>query len=90
MTLRPKPSAKRLEIEHLRPRAIKPRARNPRTHSQAQIGKLMEAIRKFGFTAPVLVDAETCLIAGHGRLEAALKLGLCEGPAIRIANLSPR
>ena len=52
MTLRPKPSAKRLEIEHLRPRAIKPRARNPRTHSQAQIGKLMEAIRKFGFTAP--------------------------------------
>ena len=90
MTLRPKPSAKRLEIEHLRPRAIKPRARNPRTHSQAQIGKLMEAIRKFGFTAPVLVDAETCLIAGHGRLEAALKLGLCEVPAIRIAHLSPR
>jgi len=89
MKLPPKPT-QRLQLEYLRSRAIRPRARNPRIHSEAQIGKLMEAIRQFGFIAPVLVDAESCLIAGHGRLEAALKLGLTEIPAIRIGHLSER
>lgn len=92
MVIRPKQLASvkpRLEIEYLAPRAIRPRARNPRTHSDSQIGKLMEAIREFGFTAPVLIDGQGEVIAGHGRLEAAKRMGMAEIPIIRLSHLSP-
>ncbi|WP_270935903.1 site-specific DNA-methyltransferase [Falsiroseomonas oryzae] len=56
-----------------------PYARNARTHSDAQVAQIAASIREFGFTNPILVDGERGVIAGHGRLMAARKLGLAEG-----------
>lgn len=61
-----------------------PYARNSRTHSETQVAQIASSIREFGFTNPVLIDAEGGIIAGHGRVLAARKLGLETVPAIRI------
>src|SRR5471032_1877666 len=65
-----------------------PYARNARTHSDAQIAQIAASIREFGFTKPILVDGERGVIAGHGRLLAARKLGLTEVPTIELSHLS--
>jgi DNA modification methylase len=67
--------------------AVKPYGQNPRRHSKVQIKKLAESIREFGFVNPVLVDEAGELIAGHGRLEAAISLGLPTIRALRITGL---
>jgi hypothetical protein len=59
-----------------------PYARNPRTHSADQIDRIARAIGQFGWTAPVLCDEKGVLIAGHGRVMAAKKMGLAEVPVI--------
>nr|WP_091844361.1 DNA methyltransferase [Palleronia pelagia] len=68
--------------------ALVPYARNARTHSGAQIAKIGGSIREFGFNNPVLVDGENGIIAGHGRVLAARKLGLAEVPVIELGHLS--
>lgn len=68
--------------------ALVPYARNARTHSDEQIGKLMASIREFGFTNPVLIDGERGIIAGHGRVLAAQRLGMAEVPVIELTHLS--
>jgi DNA modification methylase len=65
-----------------------PYARNSRTHSAEQVGQIAASIREFGFTNPVLVDEESGIIAGHGRVMAAQKLGLGEVPTITLAGLT--
>ena len=55
-----------------------PYARNARTHSDEQVAQIAASIRAFGFTNPILVDGENGIIAGHGRLLAARKLGMAE------------
>jgi hypothetical protein len=65
-----------------------PYARNARTHTDAQVAQIAASIREFGFTNPVLVDEDYGIIAGHGRLLAAQKLGMTELPAMVIAGLS--
>lgn len=67
-----------------------PYALNSRTHSDAQVAQLAASIKEFGFTNPVLVDDQNNLIAGHGRLLAARKLGLKEVPAILVTGLDDR
>ncbi len=59
-----------------------PWARNPRTHSDAQVAQIAASIDEFGFNNPILVDSKAGIIAGHGRLLAAKKLGLIEVPVI--------
>jgi DNA modification methylase len=66
-----------------------PYARNARTHSDAQIAQIAASIREFGWTNPVLVDGQNGVIAGHGRLLAARKLGLTEVPTIELSHLTP-
>jgi DNA modification methylase len=61
---------------------------NPRTHSDAQVDQIAASIREFGWTNPILVDASGVIIAGHGRLAAASKLGLEQVPVIRLGHLS--
>ena len=68
--------------------ALIPYARNARTHSEAQVALIAGSIREFGFNNPVLVDGESGIIAGHGRVLAAQKLGLDRVPAIELAHLS--
>lgn len=67
---------------------LRPHPRNARTHSEAQIAKLAASIRAYGWTNPVLVVGDT-IVAGHGRVEAAKRLGLDAVPAIRLDHLSP-
>lgn len=65
-----------------------PYARNARTHSEAQVALIAGSIREYGFTNPVLVDGENGIIAGHGRVMAARKLGLAKVPVIELAHLT--
>jgi DNA modification methylase len=65
-----------------------PYAANARTHSEAQVAQIAGSIAEFGFVNPVLVDAAGVLVAGHGRVLAAKRLGLPSVPAIRLAHLT--
>jgi hypothetical protein len=65
-----------------------PYARNSRTHSDTQVTKIASSIKEFGFLNPVLVDGANGIIAGHGRVMAAQKLGLKEVPVLQIGHLS--
>jgi len=67
---------------------LRPYANNPRTHSPKQIAQIAESIKTFGFTNPILVDHENGVIAGHGRLEAAKKLGISDVPVICLEDMS--
>jgi DNA modification methylase len=66
-----------------------PYARNARTHTDAQVAQIAASIREFGFTNPILVDGDRGVIAGHGRLLAARKLGMTEVPIIELSHLTP-
>src|SRR5260370_16144389 len=65
-----------------------PWIRNPRTHSDAQVAQIAASIAEFGFNNPILVDTKAGILAGHGRLLAARKLGLKEVPVIVLDHLS--
>ncbi len=77
-----------MQIEQMALEALIPYARNSRTHSDAQVAQIAASIKEFGFTNPVLIDADGGIIAGHGRVLAARKLGLVEVPCIRLGHLS--
>jgi len=70
--------------------ALIPYALYSRTHSDEQVAQIAASIREFGFTNPVLVDEDSNLIAGHGRLLAARKLNMTEVPAITVTGLDER
>lgn len=65
-----------MKIEQLAVEVLIPYALNSRTHDDAQVAQIAASIREFGFTNPVLIDAKGGIIAGHGRVLAARKLGL--------------
>lgn len=65
-----------------------PYARNSRTHSDEQVTKIAASIKEFGFLNPVIIDGENGIIAGHGRVMAAKKLGLDEVPVIEATHLT--
>jgi len=65
-----------------------PYARNSRTHSETQISKIAASIKEFGFLNPIITDGNNGIVAGHGRVMAAQKLGLDELPTIDAAHLS--
>ena len=75
-------------IEHIATDALVPYARNSRTHSPEQVAQLGRSIQQFGFTNPVLIDEHNTLIAGHGRVMAAQRIGLAQVPCIRLTHLT--
>jgi DNA modification methylase len=77
-----------LNIEKIDISVLIPYARNARTHSDEQIAQIAGSIKEFGFNNPVLIDKGNGVIAGHGRLAAARKLGLKEVPCIRLEHLT--
>lgn len=79
-----------LNIEYRSVDSLIPYANNARTHSDEQLAQIAASIREFGFNNPILVDGDRGLIAGHGRLLGARKLGLTMVPVIELAHLSPR
>src|SRR5688572_17760283 len=76
------------QVEWQSPTALQPWKRNARTHSKKQIRQIAASIERFGFTNPVLIDADNTILAGHGRVEAAKLLGLAEVPCLRIETMS--
>ena len=79
---------RRLTIGYRPIATLIPYARNARTHSDAQVAEIAASIRAFGFTNPVLVDGDNGIIAGHGRVLAARKLGMANVPVIELAGMS--
>jgi DNA modification methylase len=77
-----------VQIEQLKTEDLLSYAKNSRTHSEAQIDQIAASIKEFGFTNPILIDAENQIIAGHGRVTAARKLKLSEVPCIRLGYLT--
>lgn len=75
-------------VEHWPVDRLVPYERNARTHDDAQIAKIAASIAEFGFTNPILVDGRDGIVAGHGRLMAARKIGLAEVPVIVLDHLT--
>lgn len=84
----PMPEQHDLAVEYRPLEMLVPYARNARTHSEAQVADIAGSIREFGFTNPVLIAEDDTLIAGHGRVLAARKLGMETVPAIVLSGLS--
>jgi len=78
-----------LKITYKDPAQLKPRARNPRTHTAKQIRQIQASIKEFGFINPVLIDGTNGIIAGHGRVEAAKLVGMRDVPTVRVDHLTP-
>lgn len=78
----------RLAIDYRAIADLIPYARNSRTHSDAQVAQIAASISEFGWTNPVIVDGSNGIIAGHGRVLAARKLGLDTVPCIEVAHMS--
>lgn len=77
-----------MQIETIAVDRLIPYARNSRTHSDEQVAQIAASIREFGFTNPVLIDADGGIIAGHGRVMGARALGMTEVPCIRLGHLT--
>jgi len=75
-------------IEQVSIKKLIPYARNSRAHSDIQISQIAASIKEFGFTNPVLITDECDIIAGHGRVLAAKKLGLDSVPCIKLDHLT--
>ena len=82
------PTLNTLNVEYRKVEALIPYARNPRTHAESQIAKIAASIVEYGWTNPILVDGDNGIIAGHGRLAAARRLGMDQVPVIELAHLS--
>lgn len=78
----------KLAIAYRAPADLIPYAKNSRTHSDMQVAQIASSIREFGFTQPILLDGDNGIIAGHGRWQAAMKLGLEQVPTIDLSHLS--
>jgi len=76
------------KIEYVATEKLVPYARNSRTHSDEQVQQIMGSIKEFGFTNPILIDADGVIIAGHGRTMAAQRLGMKEVPCLRLSHLT--
>ena len=66
-----------------------PYANNARTHSPTQVKRIADSIKEFGWTNPILIDGNNGIVAGHGRVLAAKKLGMRQIPTIELSGLSP-
>ena len=78
----------KINVERISVDELIPYALNSRTHSEEQVAQIASSIKEFGFTNPVLIDNENVIIAGHGRLLAAKKVGLDEVPCLRLGHLN--
>ena len=76
-------------IERWSPEKLVPYARNARTHSEEQVAQIAASIVEFGFTNPILAGSDGVIVAGHGRLAAAQKLGLDTVPVVVLDHLTP-
>ena len=79
---------RRLSISYVDPLSLKPNPKNARSHTDRHVSQLAASLREFDFLVPILIDKSLNVIAGHGRLAAALKLALSEVPVVFVTHLS--
>jgi len=77
-----------MQIQQIPLEQLIPYVNNSRTHSDEQVSQIAASIKEFGFNNPVLVDKDNGIIAGHGRVQAARRLGLTEVPCVRLEHLT--
>ena len=80
----------KLQIKYQPISHLIPYARNAKKHSDTQVSQLAGSIKEFGFVNPVIVDADGSIVAGHGRVLAAAKLGLMDVPTLSVDHLTPQ
>lgn len=78
----------KLVVEYMEIDKIIPYERNPRIHTNKQVQQIVDSIGQFRFTVPIIIDEKNVVTAGHGRLLAALKLGMKEVPVIKLTHLT--
>lgn len=78
----------KLEVQYLNTDHLIPYVNNSRTHSDEQVSQICASIKEFGFTNPILIDESDGIIAGHGRVSAAKRLGMEQVPCIRLIGLT--
>ena len=78
-----------LKIKYKDPSQLRPRLKNPRTHTAKQIKQIAASIKEFGFINPILTDSADGIIAGHARVEAAKLIGMSDVPTVRVDHLTP-
>jgi len=77
-----------LKIVYKKTEDLIPYARNSRTHDESQVAQIAASIKEFGWTNPILLDGKNGIIAGHGRVMAAQKLGESKVPTIELAHMT--
>lgn len=77
-----------LEIIYKPIKQLKPYKKNAKKHPKEQVEKIANSIKEFGFTQPVIVDKDNCVVAGHGRILGAKKAGLKEVPTVALESLT--
>lgn len=78
----------KLNIEYKNIRDLKPYKKNAKKHSKEQVEQITNSIKEFGFTQPVIVDKNNCVVAGHGRILGAKKAGLKQVPTVTLEELT--
>lgn len=77
-----------MTIENLDPNSLKPHPQNSRKHSEEQLQQLQESISRFGFNGAIVIDEDGVILAGHGRTQAVIRLGLPTIPCVRKSGLT--
>ena len=84
------PARQKLKLDYIPTAALIPNKKNARIHSKEQLAKIEESIKRFDFIVPIIRDDELNILAGHGRVMAAQKLGVKEVPTINVKHLSKK
>ena len=77
-----------LNIVYRNIRELKPYKKNAKKHPKEQVERIANSIKEFGFTQPVIIDSNNCVVAGHGRILGAKKAGLTQVPTVMLEDLT--
>lgn len=77
-----------LNIAYKNIKELKPYKKNAKKHSKEQVEQIANSIKEFGFTQPVIIDKNNCVVAGHGRILGAKKAGLKQVPTVTLEELT--
>lgn len=78
----------KLNIKYMNIRDLKPYKKNAKKHNKEQVEQIANSIKEFGFTQPVIIDKNNCVVAGHGRILGAKKAGLKQVPTVCLEELT--
>lgn len=77
-----------LNIVYRNIKELKPYKKNAKKHPKEQVERIANSIKEFGFTQPVIIDKNNCVVAGHGRILGAKKAGLTQVPTVMLESLT--